>query len=190
MIQRTDEHRCKLDATGAAEPTPRPGRITAMKMLTSAILVVAAAASFAAQTQAPPAAPPSGSAGIYKSSAELTAALKGATEPASGMTTAPIALNEQYRINIVHRAKGASAVAHAGNTELHYIIEGSGTFVSGGTLVRPTQTGALATITGGAERRVSKGDVVVIPENSPHWYKDLDGPITYLEVRWLAPVKE
>jgi len=30
---------------------------------------------------------------------------------------------------------------------------------------------------------------VFIPAKTPHWYKDLDGPISYLEVRFELPKK-
>jgi hypothetical protein len=30
-------------------------------------------------------------------------------------------------------------------------------------------------------RIVSKGDVVFVPSGMPHWYKDVEGTITYLE---------
>ena len=132
-------------------------------------------------------APPPGSAGIFKPGAELLSALKAMSEPASGMTAAPVALTDQYRINIVRRARGASAIAHPGNTEVHYIIEGSGTLVTGGTIIRAATPGGIAQIKDGETRHVAPGDVVVVPENSPHWYKDLDAPITYLEVRFVAP---
>jgi hypothetical protein len=80
-----------------------------------------------------------GSAGIYKSDAELTAALKKAIAAANGnQSTSPIANTDQYRINIVHREKAAGALAHEGNTELHYIIEGTGVVVTGGTIDRGT----------------------------------------------------
>jgi mannose-6-phosphate isomerase-like protein (cupin superfamily) len=104
------------------------------------------------------------------------------------MTTSNIAANDQYSINIVHRDKPAGAIAHPGNTELHYITEGAGTIVTGGTIVRGATAGA-GTIENGVTRRVTKGDVVIVPANTPHWYKEVEGAITYLEVRWLAPVK-
>ncbi len=147
--------------------------------------VLAAQAPREAQPVSP--APPAGSAGIFKPSAELLAVLKAMPVPASGMTASPVALTDQYRINIVRRVKGAGAIAHPGNTEVHYIIEGTGTLVTGGTILRAA--GALAEIKDGVTRRVAPGDVVVVPENSPHWYKDLDAPITYLEVRFVAPKK-
>jgi mannose-6-phosphate isomerase-like protein (cupin superfamily) len=134
-------------------------------------------------------APAPGSAGIYKTSAELTAILEKATQATPAMSTSPVANTDEYRINIVRRGQAAGAIAHAGNTEVHYVIDGSATFVTGGAIVRSTAAGAAAEIQGGVSRRVGKGDVIVIPENSPHWYKDVDGAITYLEVRFVAPAK-
>ena len=135
---------------------------------------------------APPAAPPPGSAATYKSAEELAIALKAARATAGGMTTAAISNTDQYRINIVHRAKPAGAIAHAGNTELHYIIEGSATVITGGAIARGAG-GTPASIANGVTQRVTKGDVIIVPANSPHWYSQIDSTITYLEVRWLAP---
>jgi mannose-6-phosphate isomerase-like protein (cupin superfamily) len=144
----------------------------------------------AAPAPAPP-APPAGSAGTYKTNDELMAVLQRAiaanTDP-NRLVDSPVANTDQYRINVVHRTNGAGAIAHAGNTELHYVIDGGATFVTGGKIVRPPQgSGGVATIEGGVSKHIGKGDIVIIPENSPHWYKDVDGSITYLEVRWLAP---
>ena len=35
-----------------------------------------------------------------------------------------------------------------------------------------------------ADREVSVGDVVIIPAGTPHWYSDIDGSVTYLEIRY------
>jgi mannose-6-phosphate isomerase-like protein (cupin superfamily) len=132
-------------------------------------------------------APSPGSAGIFKSHDDLMAVLAKATQTTPDMSTSAVANTDQYRVNIVRRGKGAGAIAHPGNTELHYIVEGSATFVSGGTIARPAAQGAVAEIQGGVSRHVTKGDVVVIPEGSAHWYKDVEGSVTYLEVRFVAP---
>jgi len=138
---------------------------------------------------APP-APPPGSPGTYKSGADLMAVLKKATETSPDMSTSAVSNTDQYRINVVRRGKAAGAIAHPGNTELHYIIDGAGTIVTGGTIVRPTgSNAATATIDQGVTRHVTKGDVIIIPPNTPHWYKDVEGSITYLEVRFVAPTK-
>ena len=134
-------------------------------------------------------APPAGSPGIHKNNEELTAVLIKATQATPAMSSSAVANTDQYRINIVRRGKGAGAIAHAGNTEVHYIIDGSATFVTGGTIARAAGAGALSEIQGGVSQHVAKGDVVVIPENSPHWYKEVAGSITYLEVRFVAPMK-
>ena len=158
-----------------------------MRTTLTALLIFVVTAIVVSQPQpAPPAAPAPGSPATYKSAAELASALKAAKATAGGMTTAAISNTDQYRINIVHRAKPAGAIAHAGNTELHYITEGSGTVVTGGTVVRGAD-GAPASIANGVAQRVTKGDVIIVPANSPHWYSQIDSTITYLEVRWLAP---
>ena len=142
-----------------------------------------------AAPEAPP-APPAGSAGTYKSGAELMEILRKNMSPTGEMTTSAVSNTDQYRINVVHRSKPAGAIAHPGNTELHYIIEGSATVVTGGTIKHPAAgSNELASIEGGVTKHVTKGDVVIVPENSAHWYKEIDGQITYLEVRWLAPKK-
>jgi mannose-6-phosphate isomerase-like protein (cupin superfamily) len=143
----------------------------------------------AAQQEPAPPAPAPGTPGTFKSNAELMDVLqKNLASSQGGMTTSAVSNTDQYRINIVHRDRAAGAIAHAGNTELHYIIEGSGTVVTGGTIERPAGAQAgNATIKNGVERRITKGDIIIIPPDTPHWYKAVDGKITYLEVRFVAP---
>ena len=112
-------------------------------------------------------------------------------EPGAGaagggaMNSSSIALTNQYRGSFVRRTVPNGAITHAGNTEMHYIVEGSGTVVTGGTIVRTE--GAPARIEGGEAHRVVKGDIIIIPAGSPHMYSQVDEPITYLEWRWVAP---
>ena len=137
----------------------------------------------AAQAPAPPAAP-----ATYLSEAELVAALEEAAKSAPVMHTAPVKIADHYRINIVRRTSAQGAIAHPDGTEVHHIIEGAATFVTGGAIVRAAGAAAgSATIEGGQSRRVAKGDVILVPAGTPHWYKDLEGSITYLEVRFDLP---
>ncbi len=82
----------------------------------------------------------------------------------------------------------AHATGPAKGTEVHYIIDGAATVVTGGPLMRPAASnkkgGGSATIQGGETRHVSKGDVIVIPAGTNHWYKEVEGSVTYLEVRF------
>lgn len=164
-----------------------------VRLALASVIVLAGVQSGAAQ-QAAPAAPPKpaprGTSATVLSAAELAAALKKSTDATPNMSEAPIQNSDQYRINIVRRGQAAGAIAHTLGTELHYIIDGGGTLVTGGTIVRPAAgTTDVAKIEGGATRKVSKGDVVLIPENTPHWYSTVDGSITYLEVRFNVPTK-
>jgi hypothetical protein len=57
---------------------------------------------------------------------------------------------------------------------------------AGGTVVK-SSSGAV--VEGGVSRHVTKGDVIVVPADTPHWYKDVEGSVTYLEVRFVVPSK-
>jgi mannose-6-phosphate isomerase-like protein (cupin superfamily) len=159
-------------------------------LISGAVLSVMVGGVLVAQGAAPPvpAAPAPGSPATYKSAKDLADVLKAVAANPGGMTSSAVSNTDQYRINVVHREKPAGALAHAGNTELHYIIDGAATVVTGGTIVRGAPPGT-ATIANGVTQRVAKGDVIIVPANSPHWYSVVDGSVTYLEVRWLAPAK-
>lgn len=104
-----------------------------------------------------------------------------------------------YRIGVYGvsrpQAVPGEAVLHDTTiTEVYYMLSGTGTLITGGTLVdavRPATTappGAMVTvrgsrIEGGTSRRVVPGDVIIIPAGVPHWWSRLDGDITYLIVR-------
>jgi mannose-6-phosphate isomerase-like protein (cupin superfamily) len=74
-------------------------------------------------------------------------------------------------------------------TEIYYILEGSGTLVTGGTLPEPKPLAGSATtlqssrIEGGVSRRVSPGDVIIIPGRTPHWFSSQDADLKYLIFR-------
>ena len=166
-----------------------------MKSMMTVLALLLLATSAAAQTPAarppaeqPPSAPALGSAGIFKANVDLQSVLKAAMAKTNDMATSPIALTDQYRVNIVHRPKANGAIAHPGNTELHYIIAGTGTVVTGGQIRRtPGAPASDATIEGGETHDVQPGDVVIVPAGSAHRYSKVNGEITYLEVRFVAP---
>jgi mannose-6-phosphate isomerase-like protein (cupin superfamily) len=83
------------------------------------------------------------------------------------------------------------AIAHETRTaEVYYILDGAGTIVTGGTIadLKPPPAGRRAgprggRIQGGVSRRVSAGDIVVIPGHTPHWWSGLESDVHYLIVR-------
>jgi len=74
-------------------------------------------------------------------------------------------------------------------TEIYYILDGNATLVTGGTLPdpkpnRPGSTTFQSThIEGGVSRHVGKGDVIIIPGRTPHWFSTQDGDLRYLIFR-------
>jgi mannose-6-phosphate isomerase-like protein (cupin superfamily) len=156
-----------------------------MLVATTAFAQNAPAGRGAAAAEPAPPAPAPGSAGIFKANTDLQAVLKQAIAKTNDMASSAVANTDQYRVNIVHRPKANGAIAHPGNTELHYIIDGSGTVVTGGKIVR--KQGAPATIEGGETHKVTKGDIIIVPAGSAHMYSEVNGEITYLEVRFVAP---
>lgn len=90
---------------------------------------------------------------------------------------------EDFDINLIRRTSAAGAIIHPDATEYHYITEGAGVLVTGGISVRPAE-GGPANIEGGLALRVAPGDMVVIPQGTPHQYTSVEGVVTYLEVRF------
>jgi uncharacterized RmlC-like cupin family protein len=78
-----------------------------------------------------------------------------------------------YKVNLEYRAGAAApASVHDKENELIYVIEGSGTLTTGGTLVNPTRPNPAnqsgSSITGGKASPLAKGDFVMVPAGVPH----------------------
>jgi len=140
--------------------------------------------AFSAEPSAP--APLPGSPAIYIDHAAVVEQLAKATAASNDPAVAAVATTDQYLINEVRRGKIAPPAIHPGWTELHIVLEGTATFVTGGRIV--TDASGASKIDGGVARRIDKGDVVIVPPNTPHWYQQIDAGITVVEVRFIAPV--
>jgi mannose-6-phosphate isomerase-like protein (cupin superfamily) len=93
-----------------------------------------------------------------------------------------------YRIQAGHREPGIAKVEiHASDTDIFYILDGSATFVTGGTAVEAANVAPdeirATSIDGGESRQLAKGDVVVIPNGVPHWFKQVNGTFNYFVVK-------
>lgn len=132
----------------------------------------------------PQKAPLPGAPATYLSANKLDDVMRSAI--ASGMEPAlsQIANTDQYFINRIHRTKVLPANVHVGWTEVHIILEGSGTLVTGGSL---KVAGGIKTIEGGMSRKVSKGDIIIVPADTPHQYTAIDGSLDAIELRFMAP---
>jgi quercetin dioxygenase-like cupin family protein len=98
-----------------------------------------------------------------------------------------LASGSDYIVSISRRDKGGQSEVHADETDTFYIMEGSATFVTGGTVVDGKTTGPGqirgSGIAGGTERKLSAGDVITIPKGTPHWFKEVPSLVVYYVVK-------
>jgi quercetin dioxygenase-like cupin family protein len=94
-------------------------------------------------------------------------------------------------ILMAHRDKPGMVEVHDKETDTIYVLAGSATFVTGGTMVggNVTEPGQQrgTDIKGGDPHALVKGDVVVVPAGVPHWFKEVAGSIDYYVVKVIAP---
>jgi len=92
------------------------------------------------------------------------------------------------------KAQPGDAIRHDTSvTEVYYMLEGTGTLVTGGKLVDEQSSGLSpntgkpnfrgSRIEGGVTRKVVPGDIIIIPGRVPHWWSALDTDIRYLIYR-------
>lgn len=92
-----------------------------------------------------------------------------------------------YMVHASHRDKPGVVEVHELDTDIVYVLKGSAVLVTGGTPVG-TKTVAPHEIRGadtkdGETRRLVPGDVVIIPNGVPHWFKEVDAPFDYYVVK-------
>ena len=88
------------------------------------------------------------------------------------------------------------AITHTREIEYMVVIKGSGTLLTGGTLIPPTIDSdiypnpdpnatirSLGGIRGGLARKIGVGDVIVNLPDTPHWLSEIEGVIEYVEIR-------
>jgi len=99
-----------------------------------------------------------------------------------------------YRVGVfaVVRPKDSpqDAIYHDTNmTEILYILEGSATLITGGTIpdarppARPGGNFTGTRIDGGTSRHVVPGDVIITPGRTPHLWANIEGDMSYLVFR-------
>ena len=78
---------------------------------------------------------------------------------------------------LANRREAGEAELHVKTNHLFIIVEGEATFVTGGTMVGVKQTAPdekrASKIEGGQTHHLTKGDVITIPANTPHWWKEV-----------------
>ena len=103
----------------------------------------------------------------------------------------PLIPGDAYNVQTNKRTANGNIEIHEKETDIFYIMDGSATIIVGGTAVEPKQTrpGQMTAkdIQGGQAYDLKKGDVLVIPAGTPHWFKQVNGSINYLTVKSIKP---
>jgi quercetin dioxygenase-like cupin family protein len=90
-------------------------------------------------------------------------------------------------VMVVTRTSRGEVEIHDKETDTFHVLEGSATFITGGTMTggRVTAPGQQRgkDMTGGQTYHLTKGDVIVIPAGVPHWFKEVPQSITYYVVK-------
>ena len=95
--------------------------------------------------------------------------------------------NGTYQVHASRREEPGQVEVHVKDTDVIYMLEGSTTFITGGTMVGGKTTAPDemrgSDITGGDTRRLIKGDIIIVPKGTPHWFKEVSGPLLYYVVK-------
>jgi glc operon protein GlcG len=92
-----------------------------------------------------------------------------------------------YMVHTSRRAGPGQAEVHLRDDDIIYVLEGGATLVTGGTAVNAKVTAPDELrgerIDGGETRQLAKGDVITVPAGTPHWFKEVRGPLAYYTVK-------
>lgn len=95
--------------------------------------------------------------------------------------------SDKYMVHASRREKPGVAEVHSKDADIIYVLEGEATFVTGGTVVEPKTIAPDeirgAEIKGGETRVIARGDVIIVPAGTPHWFREVKGPVLYYVVK-------
>jgi mannose-6-phosphate isomerase-like protein (cupin superfamily) len=140
-----------------------------MQFLASTFLATALASNALAQQAA---APPTTVFMSNKDIMGLVDKAKADRKADAPVTAEPILLLAPYRAQLEYRPAKASAAVHEKDAELMVVLEGTGNIITGGKLVDEKRVNANnlsgPSIADGTSHDVVKGDMILIPANTPH----------------------
>ncbi len=95
--------------------------------------------------------------------------------------------NRNYMVNTSRRDQPGQAEIHTLDTDIIYVVDGSATFVTGGAAVESKEIAPNeirgSRIDGGDTRQLVKGDVIIVPNGVPHWFKEVGGAFLYYTIK-------
>jgi mannose-6-phosphate isomerase-like protein (cupin superfamily) len=117
--------------------------------------------------------------------ADLAAVVK--DMPGKNLATTRLLEGGFYSVNIRRLTGGETAHLHPTSLTIYVVREGSGTLITGGTIVdakgQPVPDGRPGDeIRGGVERTISVGDIIVTPPGVPHFIRDVKEPLVFMNL--------
>jgi len=95
--------------------------------------------------------------------------------------------DRNYMIHTSRRDKPGLAEIHTLDTDIIYVMEGTATIVTGGMAVDAKEIAPNeirgSRIEGGVTRQLSKGQVIIVPNNTAHWFKEVNGEFLYYTIK-------
>jgi len=95
--------------------------------------------------------------------------------------------DRNYMVHTSRRDTPGLAEIHTLDTDIIYVMEGTATFVTGGTAIDAKETAPNeirgSRIEGGVTRQLSKGEVIIVPNNTAHWFKEVNGEFLYYTIK-------
>ena len=99
----------------------------------------------------------------------------------------PLLATNNFKVMAGRRTGPGEVEIHEHDTDIFYIMDGSATFVTGGKTIDQHSSGPgemrAKEIVGGEDHHLNKGDVIVIPNGIPHWFKEVNGTFLYYMVK-------
>jgi mannose-6-phosphate isomerase-like protein (cupin superfamily) len=132
------------------------------------LVTVVASSAVAQQAAAPPAT-------VFMSNKDIMGLVdkaKADRKADAPMAAEPILLLAPYRAQLEYRPGTGPAAVHEKDAELMVVLDGTGNIVTGGKLVDEKRVNANnlsgPSIASGDAHMVVKGDMILIPPNTPH----------------------
>jgi mannose-6-phosphate isomerase-like protein (cupin superfamily) len=160
-------------------------------MLRNTIALFSLSAALMAQQPGPqtPQAPK-----LYSSAADVAALIaksKNDRKDGQAIVQQRILQLAPYNASLEYRASVGPAAIHEKEAEMFYVIDGSATMITGGKLTSETRNGDNLSgtgIEGGVTRQIGKGDFIIVPEATAHWFSAINGTLVLMSIHLPRPL--
>lgn len=127
----------------------------------------------------------------YAEAAELPVAYFNAEQVQSAFAKGAVLYDgsggANYMVHASRRETAGQVEVHNLDTDVIHVLEGGATLVTGGKVVggkvvAPEEIRG-SDVQGGETRHIAKGDVIIVPKGTPHWFQSVEAPLLYYVVK-------